>query len=198
MRTFRRPLYLSLAALGIGLALTGCTGPQDPTSQPGSGTPTSGAPERTPASDNAGDDEASSWTVTSPLVRAWLDDDPTGTGPQIALRFLQAVQDHDDLAADRELYGWERFRLADRDLEFLRSVMNDVRANAQLDDAGPCRDADWTDSDHVAVGVDCGLTTVVVRVWDDAFARGVRIADGHGHSDDYPGPHTHAQTNEEL
>ena len=109
---------------------------------------------------------------------------------------FQALQHHDDLAADRELSGLGRMTLATRDLDYLHAVMNDIRRNARLDDAGPCREADWADSNHVAV--DCGSTTVVVRVYDDAPVSGVRISDWDGHDDAYRGTHTHAYTTFEL
>jgi len=202
MRTFHRPLALAFAALGAGAVLTGCTAKEEPNSGPGSTSQGGSASERgkPEGRSDSRDSDASNgdefgWT-SSPLAQAWLDDDPTGSGPQIALRFLQALQDHDDLAADRQLYGWERMILAGGDLDYLRKVMNDVRRNANLDKAGRCRDADWVDSDHVAV--DCGSTTVVVRVDDDALATGVRISGWDGHDDGYQASHTHAYTTVEL
>lgn len=204
MPTFHRPLALTVAALGVGLTLTGCTAKEHPTSRPSSTAQTPSGAEhantngRTEARDNdASNGDAFGWTTsTSPLAQAWLDDDPTGTGPQVALRFLQALQDHDDLAADRQLYGWERMMFAGRDMEFLHAVMNDVRRNADLDDAGRCRDAEWVDSDNVAV--DCGNTTVVVSLYAGTLASGVRISDWDGHDDGYAGSHTHAYTTFDL
>jgi len=203
LHTFPRPLALTVAALGVGLALTGCTAQHDPaaksdpTTKPSSAAATNtGSNDERPDSDSWHDADGYWSAISSPLVKAWLDDDPTGTGPQIALRFLQALQDHDDLAADRELSGLGRMTLATRDLDYLHAVMNDIRRNAGLDDAGRCRDADWADSDHVAV--DCGNTTFVVKVFDDAPASGVRISDWDGHDDAYHGPHTDAYTTFEL
>ena len=69
----------------------------------------------------------------SPLRELFLADATTGTGPQIALRFTQALQAGEHLTAARELYITGRALLATRDLPFLDQVMTDVTRPGSID-----------------------------------------------------------------
>lgn len=126
------------------------------------------------------------------LEQVWLADQPPGTGPQIALRFVKAVQRRDDVAADRELYSFGRQMFAAEGIRALHQAMADVRRNAGLDHAAPCTRA-LRLSDEAAV-VTCGRLRVVVHVLDDSMAHGVQIGDWWVHQDVYRGRHTHAFT----
>jgi hypothetical protein len=126
------------------------------------------------------------------LRRLFLADQPAGTGPQIALRFLQALQDRDDYRAAHELYIAGRTLLAQHDIAFLHRVMRDVAFNAGLDAAGRCTSADRLTAETAVVT--CGGQRVVVHVLDDPEGSGVQISDRHPAVDTYAGPHTHAFT----
>ena len=65
--------------------------------------------------------------------------DPTGTGPQFALRFLRAVQQRDYLAAARELDSRSRLALSNGTMSHLRRAMDDVHTNANRFAAGVTR-----------------------------------------------------------
>ena len=115
-----------------------------------------------------------------------------GTGPQIALRFLQALQRSDDLGADSELFALGRSLLATHDLNFLQQIMADVSANAGLASAGRCTQAESLTRDSAVVT--CGPQRVVVHVLSGQFGSGVLIADWLRHYDHYRSKHTHAFT----
>jgi hypothetical protein len=123
-------------------------------------------------------------------------DPPTGTGPQIALRFTQALQSGEHLTAARELYIAGRALLATRDLPFLDQVMTDVTSNARLSAAAPCTSATAI-NDEAAV-VSCGRLRVIVHVLANKYSSGVQISDAHPARDLYTQPHTHAFTRVEL
>ena len=118
---------------------------------------------------------------------------PQGSGPQIALRFTRALQDHDDRAATRELYVLTRLVLAGHPQSFTHRVLADIRQHAHLDQAGSCTSARRVDSDSAVVT--CGTHRVVVHVVDDT---GVQISDTHPRGDAYRSEHTHAYTSIEL
>lgn len=126
------------------------------------------------------------------LEDSWRGPEPRGTVAQISLRFLQALQRGDDLAADRELAKRVRFTLSMGDLWQLHRVMSDVRKNAGLADAGPCRHA--AQLSREAAVVTCGRRHVVVNAGTLASPNGVRIDDWTAHYDVFHGPHTHAYT----
>lgn len=135
---------------------------------------------------------ASALAYDPQLQQVALAPPPTGTGPQIALRFLQALQRGDDLGADRELFSMGRDLLGTHDLTFLHDVMDDVRANAALHTAGPCTRADHLSSDSAVAT--CGQQRIAVHVMAGAFGKGVQISDWLRHDDHYRGKHTHAFT----
>lgn len=130
------------------------------------------------------------------LRELFLADPPTGTGPQIALRFLQALQAGQDFTAAHELYIAGRTLLAQHDLAFLQQVMDDIRNNAGLSAAPRCSTA--TPVNAEASAVRCGQLTVVVHVMADEYGSGVQISDAHPAGDSYRAPHRHAFTLLEL
>ena len=117
---------------------------------------------------------------------------PVGSGPQIALRFLQALQRHDHIAAAKQLAVTGRVHFGTNDGATLDRVMTDVAHHAGLSSAGPCTHARPL-NDEAAV-VTCGTTPVVVHVSGRGTRAGVRISDWFVHRDVYPGPHTHGYT----
>jgi hypothetical protein len=132
------------------------------------------------------------------LTRIWMADEPRGSVPSIALRFLQSVQRGDDLAADRQLYHFDRYLFIGSDLGLLHRTMNDVRrhaglAGAGLPGAGPCVRATRLAREMAVVL--CGRIRVVVHVAGEADdERGVQINERHVRHDVYRGAHTHAFT----
>lgn len=121
----------------------------------------------------------------------WIGD-PKGTGPQIALRFLRAVQQRDYLAAARELNSRSRLALSNDTMSHLRRVMDDVHTNAKLEGAGRCTSA--SEVTRTSAVVRCGTRRVVVHVESTAYYAGVNIHRAHPRYDVYRGPHTHAYT----
>lgn len=117
--------------------------------------------------------------------------DPPGHRVDIALRFTQALQQHDDFAAGLELSSLTRTGLGGLGDPQLQELMADVRGHAGLDAAGPCTQARDLDADSVVVT--CGRTNVVVHL-DTFLGPGVLISDGWTHEDVFRGPHTHAYT----
>lgn len=97
--------------------------------------------------------------------------DPKGTGPQIALRFLRAVQQRDYLAAARELNSRSRLALSNETMSHLRRVMDDVHTNAKLEGAGRCTSA--SEVTRTSAVVRCGTRRVVVHVESTSFYAGV-------------------------
>jgi hypothetical protein len=140
-------------------------------------------PEQTPYEDPQARALRDSWPAT----------DPRGTMPQIALRFLRALQRGDDLAAERELSSPNRERLSFDDLWTLHRVMSDVRRNAGLSGSGGCTRV-WQISTEAVVAV-CGRRHVVVNLDPgDDLLPGVHLSDWTRHYDVFHGPHTHAYT----
>lgn len=119
-------------------------------------------------------------------------DDPTGTGPQIALRFVRALQRRDYLTAARHLDGGGRLALSGDTMSHLRRVMDDVRSNAKLTGAGRCTTASALTRESAVVR--CGVRRVVVHVLNTTHYAGVEIDPWHPRYDVYRGAHTHAYT----
>jgi hypothetical protein len=119
-------------------------------------------------------------------------DDPTGTGPQIALRFVRALQRRDYLTAARQLDGGGRLALSGDTMGHLRRVMDDVYTKAKLTGAGRCTSASALARESAVVR--CGTRRVVVHVLNTAHYAGVEIDPWHPQYDVYRGPHTHAYT----
>jgi len=103
--------------------------------------------------------------------------DPTGTGPQIALRFVQALQRRDYLAAARQLDGGGRLALSGDTMGHLRRVMDDVRTKAKLTGAGRCTTASALTRESAVVR--CGTRRVVVHVLNTSYYAGVEIDPWH-------------------
>jgi len=131
----------------------------------------------------------------TPLQRLFYAPSPKGNGPEIALRFLRALQRRDHLAAAHELFYAGRDYFGRGDQASLDRVMRDIAANARLQNATPCTHAERLNRE--AAVVSCGRQKVVVHVLD-GFAVGVQIAKWHPPYDVYRGPHTHAYTNDDL
>lgn len=133
---------------------------------------------------------------TSPTDRALWDlgqhGDPDGNSAQIALRFLIALQDGDELAAARQLTSIGQLYFSYKPRTSLDRIMDDVARNARLDTAGACDYAEQFNDQGVVVT--CGQVNVVVHVRNDKQRRGVQLSDQN--HDIYPGPHTHAYTNQ--
>lgn len=117
---------------------------------------------------------------------------PTGSGPQIALRFLRALQAGDDALAESQLSLVARGYFATAPAGRLHEVLRDVADNAELQVAGPCATAERLTAESVVVH--CGRVNVVVHVLDDPLLAGVQLSDWHGRYDVFRGPHTHAVT----
>jgi hypothetical protein len=130
-----------------------------------------------------------------PIDRLAFAPDPTGTGPQIALRFLRALQRRDDIAAAGTLTAIGRLSVSLHGEEHLRRVMADVANHARLATAVPCTSA--ARLNHDAAVVTCGTRKIVVHVADGILA-GVQLAPWHPHGDVYRGPHTHAYSDLDL
>ncbi|HVF05273.1 MAG TPA: hypothetical protein VNA20_10560 [Frankiaceae bacterium] len=122
--------------------------------------------------------------------------DPKGTGPQIALRFLRAVQQRDYLAAAQQLNSRSRLALSNETMSHLRRVMDDVHTNAKLEGAGRCTSA--SEVTRTSAVVRCGTRRVVVHVESTSYYAGVNIHRAHPPYDVYRGPHTHAYTGLDL
>jgi len=118
--------------------------------------------------------------------------DPTGTGPQIALRFVRALQRRDYMTAARHLDGGGRLALSGDTMSHLRRVMDDVRSNAKLTGAGRCTSASALTRESAVVR--CGARRVVVHVLNTTHYAGVEIDPWHPQYDVYRGPHSHAYT----
>lgn len=218
MNTRTRNLAALTAALSLLTALTGCarsgaspTSPADVQPGPSSSqqldpgatdtaprsshrAPASPRPHRHPSPEPAVTTEPTG--ERAQLQQLFRADQPVGTGPEIALRFLQALQDGQDLAAAHELYVFGRRLLAQQDMSLLHQVMRDVAGNAGLDGAGPCTSARPVSAQ--AAVVTCGDLNVVVHVLAAEYGSGVLISDLHPRWDTYAGPHTHAFTTVDL
>jgi hypothetical protein len=204
----RLSLSASVAAMTAVLTLTGCGAGPNPWSTP---TSSAGArdhiatalvplsPEKTagptPVAE-PGSTAPSLWAELPILEQVWRADPPRGTGPEIALRFLRALQRGDDVAADRELYVFGRQQFSPSGMWLLHRVMSDVRRNAGLAQAGRCTRTGRLAKESAVVT--CGRIHVVVHVLADDLAHGVQISDWHVHHDVFRGPHTHAFTTFQL
>jgi len=153
----------------------------------------------TPEGPEADTDGATLDDLTAPvdpqeqaLEDSWQLPGPSGTVPQIALRFIQALQRGDDLAADRELTSFNRLSLSFKGMWQLHVVMSDVRRHAGLAAAGRCTRA--RQIAHEAAVVECGHRRVVLKVVANRLSRGVSLSDWTAHYDVYRGSHTHAYT----
>lgn len=196
-----RTALTSATLLTLTLGLTGCS--PHPAAIPSglpSGVGHSQAPLPTYGSDDSdiGDEPARSPDTTTDqtpaapvplLTQIWLADPPPGSGPVIALRFLQALQRDDDVNAGMQLHIFNRQAMLGRDDGFLHRVMNDVRKNARLAQAGPCTTARRLSSESAVVT--CGRQHVVVHVVTD-MSNGVQLGGWLTHHDVYRGPHSHA------
>jgi hypothetical protein len=131
-------------------------------------------------------------TGNTALEELFWQDDPTGTGPQIALRFVRALQRRDYVAAARELDGGGRLALSGDTMGHLRRVMDDVYTNAKLTGAGRCTSASELTRESAVLR--CGTRRVVVHVLNTSLYSGVEIDPWHPQYDVYRGPHTHAFT----
>jgi len=198
-----RRTLLPVAALLALLATAGCTSTLSAPSGPGPSAATT--PERASSSRSTGSDVLTTdddvdqvaedtAAITEELEELWLSNVPPGTAPQIALRFMQALQRRDDLAAARQLLSTWRIS----DAWELHRVMNDVRHHADLAGAGPCARALVFREGQVIVS--CGRRRVMVQATADSITRGVSIFDRpmpFGEAP-YRHPHTWAITTVEL
>jgi hypothetical protein len=212
MHAVARPIALAVAAVSLTALATGCSTPQaaGPALTRATSTPDTSAPTR--VANDARDGVASSDPASAAdpfdvlggrlkdlpvLTQIAATPDPVGSREQIALRFLRALQAHDDLAADRELTGFARGEFAALDdLDSLHHFLADARRHSQIDTAEGCTTARQIGNDSVLVT--CGPTTVLVHVQHDHADTGVEITDWDDWSDTYPGPHTRSVTTVEF
>jgi hypothetical protein len=196
----------ALAAVAIASAATACSHGDRPTPQAAPVTSAQieapvvivAVPEPEPTLDvpsGAGADLDVDLGEDKPIDRLAFAPDPTGTGPQIALRFLRALQRHDDIAAAGTLTAIGRLAVSLHGEAHLRRVMADVANHARLATAGPCTSA--ARLNHDAAVVTCGARKIVVHVADGIVA-GVQLAPWHPRGDVYRGPHTHAYSDLDL
>lgn len=151
--------------------------------------PTSAPTPSTSPTDDSVDVRA---TGNETLDDLFWQNDPKGTGPQIALRFLRAVQQRDYLAAAQQLNSRSRLTLSNETMSHLRRVLDDVHTNAKLEGAGRCTSA--SEVTRTSAVVRCGTRRVVVHVESTSYYAGVNIHRAHPPYDVYRGPHTHAYT----
>ena len=216
MNRVRRPLAIAVVAGSIAALVTGCSAhsdkPHGPDTASARATASAGLAGATPLGESSVEGAAPSPTsdaaeddnlIGGPLselpilTQIAAADAPAGNREQIALRFLRALQAHDDLAADRELTGFDRgeFGVVGH-LGALHEVMDDVRRNTQIDTAECCTAAHEIGNDSVLLH--CGQTTVLVHVLHHGPDAGVVISDWDDWSDTYPGPHARAYTTVEF
>jgi hypothetical protein len=196
MRTStRRAHAAALTAVAIAVATGGCTrgtspAPAAPTASPDVPDIVIAIPE-VPAVDPLDIDDLTVdlGIADQPIDRLPYEGDTDGTGPQIALRFLRALQRHDDTAAARTLTDIARLSVSLHGAAHLRRVLADIAANARLAQAGPCTTARRLNPD--AAVVTCSARRIVVHV-SDGFYTGVQLAPWHPRGDVYRGPHTNA------
>lgn len=199
-----RRTLLPVAALLALLATTGCTAALTPST-----TDPAAQPERhvdapsqrrggdtvvltTDQPDEDDDDQEEAQRVADELSELAFGHDAQGSASEIALRFMQALQRRDDLAAAREVLGaWQI-----EDAWQLHRVMDDVRRHAALDRAGPCTRALAFKEDLVLVA--CGAQRVMVQASTGRAAAGVSIFDRPWRLGEYRHPHTWAITTVEL
>lgn len=205
--THRNTRRTALAAVAIAVAATACSrGDDTPHTAPTTAAPVPptvivAIPQPPEITEPTVDPTAEATSDGSVDVRKTgnetLDDlfwqgDPTGTGPQIALRFVRALQQRNYLAAARELDGGGRLALSGDTMGHLRRVMDDVHTNAKLTGAGRCTSASALTRESAVVR--CGARRVVVHVLNTSYYAGVEIDPWHPRYDVYRGPHTHAYT----
>jgi hypothetical protein len=206
--THRNARRIVLAAAVIAVAATACSrGNDTPHAAPATAAPVPPAvivaiPQPPEITVDLGDSEPSDSSTPdfdlddvfadNPLDRLFFDGDTDGTGPQIALRFVQALQRRDDLAAARTLTTLSRLSLSNGTMPHLHRVMGDVAKNARLASAGRCTTARALTRE--AAVVHCGTQRIVVHVLADRWSSGVQIDPWHPQYDVYRGPHTHAYT----
>jgi hypothetical protein len=204
--THRKTRATAIAGLVIALASAACgrgEKPPIPAPEPPISAPTvivaipdlSGlVAEPTPTPTRSGDSPSfdSRDTGNESLDDLFWQDDPKGNGPQIALRFVRALQQRNYLAAARELDGGGRLALSNDTMGHLRRVMDDVYTNAKLTGAGRCTTANALTRESAVVR--CGTRRVVVHVVNTAYYAGAEIDPWHPQYDVYRGPHTHAYT----
>ena len=214
MRTRLTTLSSIAVAAALTALLTGCSGsdgksrttnavaadeaaghPTEPTSLLTTIDGTCCLPSTPTDLDTDGDDDFADLFHRTPLQDLFYADAPTGTGPEMALRFLRALQRHDHLAAADELFVAGRNYFGTRDQATLDRVMRDIAANARLTNAGPCTSAERLNRE--AALVTCGRQKVVVHVLDEVGS-GVQISKWHPRYDVYRGAHSHAFTNDDL
>jgi hypothetical protein len=201
---------IALAAVVIAVAATACSrGDDTPNASPTTAAPVppavivaipdlpDGITEPTPEATTDVDESVDvRKTGNETLDDLFWQDDPTGTGPQIALRFVRELQQRDYLAAARQLDGGGRLALSGDTMGHLRRVMEDVRTNAKLTGAGRCTTASALTRESAVVR--CGTHRVVVHVVNTSYYAGVEIDPWHPQYDVYRGPHTHAYTDIDL
>ena len=197
-----------LAAVVLAVAATACShGDDTPQTAPTTSAPvppavivaipdlpddiTAPTVEPTPEATSDGSVEVRK-TGNETLDDLFWQDDPTGTGPQIALRFVRALQQRDYLTAARQLDGGGRLALSGDTIGHLRRVMDDVRTKAKLTGSGRCTTASALTRESAVVR--CGTRRVVVHVLNTAHYAGVEIDPWHPQYDVYRGQHTHAYT----
>lgn len=211
LRTRTTAAFMALAVIIAGTAACSRTedpgperapGPASTAPHPDSGSPRQG-PEDVPHDDvgKLGDDVVASSTPApvegarpgrTRLQELYFLPHPVGSGPQIALRFMQALQAKDVYAAAAELYIVGRTHFATEDEAELRRVLGDVARNAGIQDAGICTSSRPLDATSSAVF--CGPRAVLVHVLADRYGSGVQLSDRHPRFDVFDGPHTHAFT----
>lgn len=120
----------------------------------------------------------------------WYAVDPPGRRREIALRFAQALQQHDDFGAALEFGFADRVDFIDVGDPQLHAYFADIRRNAGLEHAALCTRSRDLDRDSAVVS--CGTTDVVVHV--DHMFPGAVVSDWATHEDAFRGPHTHAFT----
>lgn len=127
-----------------------------------------------------------------PTLGEWLSYavTPPGRRKEIALRFAQALQRHDDFGAGLELSLMRRDALANIGDPQLHAYMADIRRHAGLSAAPDCTGSRDLDADSALVT--CGPTAVVVHLSD--ILPGVIVDGWTVHDDVFRGPHTHAFT----
>lgn len=195
---------LLAASAAIVTVLTGCGGPGEAHHSPTGVEPTASSELAPQASVPTVGPEAlppvRSLRSRDPFLPRFTDvllrtEDPDGSGPQIALRFLRALQAGEYLRAAQQLSPGERITVALHSASWLRNVMVDVVDNAQLTGSASCTTAASV-SEQAAV-VSCGWLRVVVHV-RTGFMPGVQINSFFPHDDVFLGPHTHAFTTYDI
>lgn len=122
------------------------------------------------------------------LQDIWLENVIRGTGPEIALRFMQALQRHDEIAAFQEMAN--TLFLSRTNRWTLHHVLDDVRQHADLEGAGRCTRAKPFSQDHVIVS--CGALRVIVTVYSDSLNHGVDVWKVPTDRGEYRYPHSYA------